>query len=258
MHGCPWRSFRIRRGAAVPTSWSHSDAARRHVARTGTGRVDRARQRAGRDTRSIATVSTHCLARGADTRSAASALDLLGTTGFVLLIGCVNVANLLLARAVTRQKEMAARTALGAGRARLLRQLITQTVLLALLGSTLGLLLAEGLLQLFVALAPANFPRLQSISLDRTVLLFSMGVALVCGLIAGVLPAMHVARAEQPTRCVKDSNARATAGRGPRRQPSAGDERGRARRDDRGRGWSHRQKPAALTRQDLGLTTSNS
>jgi putative ABC transport system permease protein len=137
---------------------------------------------------------------------------LLGTTGFVLLIACANVANLLLARAVTRQKEMAVRTALGAGRARLLRQLITETVLLATLGGALGLLLAEGLLQLFVLLAPANFPRLASISLDRNVLLFSITVALVCGFVAGVVPAMHVARAE-PSDALREGSTRgATAG----------------------------------------------
>lgn len=138
---------------------------------------------------------------------------LLGTTGFVLLIACANVANLLLARAVTRQKEMAVRTALGAGRGKLLRQLITETVLLATMGGALGLLLAQGLLQMFVFLAPANFPRLASISLDRTVLLFSTAVALVCGFIAGVIPALHVARAE-PSDALREGSTRgATAGR---------------------------------------------
>jgi putative ABC transport system permease protein len=138
---------------------------------------------------------------------------LLGTTGFVLLIACANVANLLLARAVTRQKEMAVRTALGAGRRRLLRQLITETILLAALGGALGLLLAQGLLQMFVFLAPANFPRLASISLDRTVLIFSTAVALLCGLVAGVLPALHVARAE-PSDALREGSTRgATAGR---------------------------------------------
>lgn len=138
---------------------------------------------------------------------------LLGTTGFVLLIACANVANLLLARAVTRQKEMAVRTALGAGRARLLRQLITETVLLSVIGGALGLLLAVGLLRVFTLLAPANFPRLASISLDQTVLLFSTAVALLCGFAAGVLPAMHVARAE-PSDALREGSSRgATAGR---------------------------------------------
>ena len=138
---------------------------------------------------------------------------LLGATGFVLLIACVNVANLLLARAVTRQREIAVRTALGAGRGRLLRQMVTETVLLALLGGALGLALAAGLLRLFTALAPANFPRLASIGLDPTVLAFSMVVATLCGLIAGVLPAMHVSRAE-PSDALREGATRgATAGR---------------------------------------------
>jgi putative ABC transport system permease protein len=138
---------------------------------------------------------------------------LLGTTGFVLLIACANVANLLLARAVTRQKEMAVRTALGAGRGRLLRQLMTETVLLSVIGGALGLLLAVGLLRVFTLLAPANFPRLASISLDQTVLLFSTAVALVCGLGAGVLPAMQVARAEPGDALREGSSRTATAGR---------------------------------------------
>ena len=138
---------------------------------------------------------------------------LLGTTGFVLLIACANVANLLLARAVTRQREMAVRTALGAGRSRLLRQLVTETLLLSLIGGALGLVLAVGLLRVFVILAPANFPRLPSIGLDPVVLMFSSGVALVCGVLAGVLPGMHVARAE-PSDALRDGSSRgATAGR---------------------------------------------
>ena len=127
-------------------------------------------------------------------------LILLGTTGFVLLIACANVANLLLARAVARQREMAVRSALGAGRIRLLRQLVTETVLLSVVGGGLGLLLASGLLRLFALLAPANFPRLAAIGLDWMVLAFSLTVALLCGFLAGVLPGMQVARAEPSRR----------------------------------------------------------
>jgi putative ABC transport system permease protein len=137
---------------------------------------------------------------------------LLGATGFVLLIACVNVANLLLARAVTRQREVAVRTALGAGRGRLLRQMITETVLLAVIGGALGLALATGLLRVFTALAPPNFPRLTSIALDPTVLVFSFAVATLCGLMAGVLPALHVSRAE-PSDALREGATRgATAG----------------------------------------------
>jgi predicted permease len=91
--------------------------------------------------------------------------------------------------------------------------LVTETVLLALLGGAVGLLLAEGLLQVFVLLAPANFPRVTSISLDRTVLVFSTVVALLCGFVAGVLPAFHVARAEPSDALREGSNRGATAGR---------------------------------------------
>jgi putative ABC transport system permease protein len=138
---------------------------------------------------------------------------LLGATAFVLLIACANVANLLLARAVTRQREMAVRTALGAGRARLLRQLITETVLLAMAGGLLGLALAVALLRVFAVLAPANFPRLNTIGLDPVVLAFSFAVATVCGFVAGVLPALHVSRA-QPNDALREGSTRgATAGR---------------------------------------------
>jgi putative ABC transport system permease protein len=138
---------------------------------------------------------------------------LLGATGFVLLIACANVANLLLARAVTRQREMAVRTALGAGRARLLRQMITETILLAITGGLLGVALAAGLLRLFALLAPANFPRLASIGLDLTVLAFSFGIATLCGFIAGTIPALQVSHA-QPSDALREGSSRgATGGR---------------------------------------------
>lgn len=156
------------------------------------------------------TLSLHdVLTRG----SGAALWILLGATGFVLLIACANVANLLLARAVARQKEMAVRTALGAGRGRLMRQLITETVLLAVAGGTLGLLLAFGLLRLFGLVAPVNFPRLVAITLDGRVLAFSFVVALLTGLLAGVLPALHAARA-LPGDALREGGSRgATAGR---------------------------------------------
>jgi predicted permease len=108
---------------------------------------------------------------------------------------------------------MAVRTALGAGRARLLRQLITETLLLSLGGGVLGLGLAAALLRLFATLAPANFPRLAAIGLDPLVLTFSAAVATFCGFLAGTLPALHVARA-QPSQALREGGTRsATAGR---------------------------------------------
>ena len=137
---------------------------------------------------------------------------LLGATGVVLLIACANVANLLLVRAVTRQKEMAVRTALGAGQGRLVRQLVTETVLLGLIGGALGLGLAAALLRVFALVAPANFPRLTAIGFDGRVLGVSLTVALVTGLLAAVLPALQGARS-QPGDALRESSRGATAGR---------------------------------------------
>ncbi|HUE89376.1 MAG TPA: ABC transporter permease [Vicinamibacterales bacterium] len=137
---------------------------------------------------------------------------LLGATGLVLLIACANVANLILVRAVTRQREIAVRTALGAGHGRIVRQLVTETVLLALVGGMLGVGLAAGLLRIFALVAPANFPRLTAISLDGRVLAFSLMVAALTGLIAAVIPALHAARA-QPSDALREGSRGATAGR---------------------------------------------
>ena len=134
---------------------------------------------------------------------------LLGTTGLVLLIACANVANLLLARAVTRQREIAVRTALGAGRGRLLRQLVTETLLLSVVGGALGLLLAIGLLRLFAVLAPANFPRLAAIGLDPDCPRASPPPSRCCaGFLAGVLPALFTSlERNRATPCARDRRA---------------------------------------------------
>jgi putative ABC transport system permease protein len=115
---------------------------------------------------------------------------LLGSVAAVLLIACVNVANLLLARAVGRQREMAIRAALGAGRGRLIRQTLTECLVLALVGGIFGCLLAHYLLRLFVAIAPEGIPRLSQASLDWRVLLFAVTVSLMSGLVFGLAPAL--------------------------------------------------------------------
>jgi predicted permease len=110
---------------------------------------------------------------------------LLGAVAAVLLIACANVANLLLARAATRQREFAVRAALGASRGRLMRQALTESLLLAATGGVAGCALAAMLLRVFVALAPEGIPRLQQASVDGRVLLFTLGVSLISGVVFG-------------------------------------------------------------------------
>lgn len=139
-------------------------------------------------------------------------LMLLGATGLLLLIACTNVANLLLARAVARERDLAVRASLGAGRTRLFGQVMGETVALGLIGSIAGIALAWALLRLFVSLAPVNFPRLQAITLDTGVLGFSLIVAVVSGVIAGLAPAIHLLRSDLNSVIRSGGSRSATAG----------------------------------------------
>jgi predicted permease len=121
---------------------------------------------------------------------------LLGAVGFVLLIASINLASLSLARASTRHREMAIRTAHGATRWRLIRQLTTESLLLALLGGLIGLLLAWWGINFLLALSPAGMPRLSEVGLDARVLVFTLAVSLLAGSIFGILPAVKASRVD--------------------------------------------------------------
>jgi len=124
---------------------------------------------------------------------------LFGAVGFLLLIACVNIANLLTALATTRQRELALRSALGAGRQRIIRQVITESLLLGVIGALLGLLIAAGALQLIQALEPRGIPRIADIGLNGPVLGFTIVTGLLAGVISGLIPALQIPYASAAT-----------------------------------------------------------
>jgi putative ABC transport system permease protein len=136
---------------------------------------------------------------------------LFGAVSLVLLIACVNFANLLLARAAEREREFVIRAALGAGRGRLIRQLLTESILIAVAGGALSIMFAMWGIDLLAALKPEDLPRLDEIAIDRRVLLFTLGVSVAVGLIFGLMPAWNSSR-HQVGEALKEGGRAATAG----------------------------------------------
>jgi putative ABC transport system permease protein len=161
------------------------------------------------------TANAHLLQEQLVREYRAGLIVLLSAVAAVLLIACANVANLLLARGTTRQKELSIRAAMGASRGRLIRQLLAESLLLAFVGGALGIVLALWGVEALVSASPLDIPRLRDVTVDRGVLLFTTLISVVTGVVFGVAPALLLSRADG-SETLKDAGRGASAGRSAR------------------------------------------
>jgi putative ABC transport system permease protein len=183
------------------------DAAAREMSAIGL-----ALQREHPDTNSGITVRTEPLAARLVAQVRLTLLVLLGAVGCLLLVACVNVANLLIARGAARQHELAVRAALGGGRLRLALQMLVESTLVSAAGGVLGVALASWLLRLLIAVAPEGTPRLDEVRIDGAAFLFAFGAAVICGIGFGAFPAFQASGIRGQATLTRSRSAGASAG----------------------------------------------
>ena len=192
----------LKPGATATEAMANLDAIMRRLALSDPGPEDDHRSSVAY----LAEVTT-----GGDLRT--TLLILMGAVGLVLVIACANVASLLLVRSTARAREIAVRVAIGAGRARLARQLLTENLVLAFIGGALGLLLAAWCLRTLILIGPRDIPRLTDSTLDLPVLLFATTISVAVGLVAGLAPVLNAGKVDLTT-ALKEGSPTSGAGRG--------------------------------------------
>jgi hypothetical protein len=163
------------------------------------------------DTNTGITVRTEPLAARLVAQVRLTLLVLLGAVGCLLLVSCVNVANLLIARGAARQHELAVRAALGGGRLRLAVQMLVESTLVSAAGGALGVALASWLLRLLIAVAPEGTPRLDEVRIDAAAFLFAFGAAVICGIGFGAFPALQASGIRGQSALTRSRGAGASA-----------------------------------------------
>jgi predicted permease len=193
----------LKPGATLTQARSNLDAIMQRLALSDPGPED--------DHRAYAAYLTEVMGNGVR----ATLLVLMGAVGLVLVIACANVASLLLVRNTARAREIAIRVAIGAGRGRLVRQLLTENIVIAAIGGALGLLLAGWCLRTLILIGPRDIPRLTEATLDLPVLLFAALISVAVGLLAGLAPVLNAGKVDLTTALKEGSPTAGTGRRGP-------------------------------------------